>query len=65
MHDDNELDPVERLRAADPAASVEPRAGFADEVVARATAPSTDAASLTETAASSTEARSAEPSPVA
>lgn len=36
-HDD-ELDPVERLRAADPAAGVEPRAGFADEVVARAAA---------------------------
>lgn len=36
-HDD-ELDPVERLRAADPAAGVEPRAGFADEVVARAVA---------------------------
>ena len=38
MNDDNELDPVERLRAADPAAEVEPTAGFADEVVARATA---------------------------
>jgi hypothetical protein len=36
-HDD-ELDPVERLRAADPAASLEPSAGFADEVVARAAA---------------------------
>ncbi|WP_448810620.1 hypothetical protein [Agromyces bauzanensis] len=33
-----ELDPVQRLRAADPAAGVEPRAGFADEVVARAAA---------------------------
>jgi hypothetical protein len=31
-----ELDPVQRLRAADPAADVEPTAGFADEVVARA-----------------------------
>ncbi|GAA1764041.1 hypothetical protein [Agromyces humatus] len=38
MNDDNELDPVARLRAADPAADVEPRAGFSDEVVARATA---------------------------
>jgi hypothetical protein len=38
MHDDNELDPVERLRAADPAAGVEPRAGFVDEVLAMATA---------------------------
>ena len=37
MNDDNELDPVARLRAADPAADVEPRAGFADEVVAQAT----------------------------
>ncbi|MFD4420782.1 hypothetical protein ACFWN7_04660 [Agromyces sp. NPDC058484] len=36
-HDD-ELDPVERLRAADPAADIAPRAGFADEVVARAAA---------------------------
>ena len=41
MHDDNELDPVERLRAADPAAGVEPRAGFVDEVVARATTEAT------------------------
>ena len=39
-HDD-ELDPVERLRAADPAAGVEPRAGFADEVVAQAAADAT------------------------
>lgn len=36
-HDD-ELDAVERLRAADPAADIEPRSGFADEVVARAAA---------------------------
>lgn len=35
MNDDNELDPVARLRAADPAADVEARAGFADDVVAR------------------------------
>ena len=36
MNDDHEhdpeLDPVQRLRAADPAAGVEPSAGFADEV---------------------------------
>jgi hypothetical protein len=38
MNDDKELDPVARLRAADPAAEVEPRDRFADEVVARATA---------------------------
>lgn len=38
MNDDNELDPLARLRAADPAAGVEPRAGFADDVVARAMA---------------------------
>lgn len=37
MNDDNELDPVARLRAADPAVDVEPRDGFADDVVARAT----------------------------
>lgn len=35
MNDDNELDPIARLRATDPAAGVEPRAGFADDVVAR------------------------------
>ncbi|MFF2271132.1 hypothetical protein ACFVTX_02600 [Agromyces sp. NPDC058136] len=35
--DGRETDPVELLRAADPADGVEPRAGFADEVVARAT----------------------------
>ncbi len=37
MNDDHELDPIARLRAADPAADVEPRAGFADDVVARVT----------------------------
>lgn len=37
MTDDNELDPLARLRAADPAAGVEARAGFAADVVARAT----------------------------
>jgi len=37
MNDDHELDPEARLRAADPAAGVEPRAGFVDEVVAAAT----------------------------
>lgn len=35
---EHDLDPVQRLRAADPAAAVEPSAGFADEVVARAAA---------------------------
>ena len=35
MNHDNELDPVARLSAADPAADVEARAGFADDVVAR------------------------------
>jgi hypothetical protein len=35
---EQELDPLQRLRAADPAADVEPNAGFADEVVARAAA---------------------------
>ena len=38
---DPELDAVQRLRAADPAAGVEPSAGFADEVVARAAAETT------------------------
>lgn len=37
MTDDTERDPLARLRAADPAGDVEPRAGFADDVVARAT----------------------------
>lgn len=37
MADDERQDPLERLRAADPAAGVEPRDGFADEVVARVT----------------------------
>ena len=35
---ESELDPVQRLRAADPAADVEPRAGFDGEVVALAAA---------------------------
>src|SRR5918994_1149644 len=38
---EHELDPVQRLRGADPAAGVEPRAGFADEVVVKATAETT------------------------
>lgn len=38
MNDDEQRDPIERLRAADPAAGLEPRAGFTDEVVARAAA---------------------------
>ncbi|HEX6955199.1 MAG TPA: hypothetical protein VF156_10015 [Agromyces sp.] len=38
MNDDEQRDPMHRLRAADPAAGVEPREGFADEVVARAAA---------------------------
>ncbi|MET4637351.1 hypothetical protein [Mycetocola sp. 2940] len=37
MNDDTEFDPVERLRAADPADDLEPRAGFAENVVAQAT----------------------------
>jgi hypothetical protein len=45
MNDDHEhepeLDAVQRLRAADPAAGLEPSAGFADEVVARAAAGTT------------------------
>lgn len=43
-HDDR-LDPLERLRAADPAAGLEPRTGFTDEVVARAAAEGPDATS--------------------
>ncbi|TFD34145.1 hypothetical protein [Cryobacterium cryoconiti] len=37
--DDEQRDPVARLRAADPAGDIEARAGFADEVVARITGP--------------------------
>lgn len=44
MNDDNELDPVARLRAADPAAGVEPRPGFADDVIAQSTAETPGAA---------------------
>ncbi|RXZ67490.1 hypothetical protein [Agromyces albus] len=36
MNDNEQRDPLERLRAADPAAGLEARDGFADEVVARA-----------------------------
>jgi len=41
MTDDNELDPLARLRAADPAADVEAPAGFAARVVAEATGSTT------------------------
>ena len=37
MTNDDELDPVARLRAADPAAEITPRTGFAAEVVSRVT----------------------------
>ncbi|GAA1834392.1 hypothetical protein [Agromyces salentinus] len=37
MNENRDLDPEARLRAADPAADVEPRAGFVDEVVADVT----------------------------
>lgn len=56
MNDDHELDPIARLRAADPAADVEPRAGFADEVVARVTDPASSAA-VADLAAERTERR--------
>lgn len=42
MTDDNELDPVARLRAADPAADLEAPAGFAARVVAEATGTATE-----------------------
>ncbi|WP_290473842.1 hypothetical protein [Leifsonia sp. 71-9] len=44
MTDDNELDPLARLRAADPAADVEAPAGFAAQVVAEATGSTTGGA---------------------
>ncbi|QEO15512.1 hypothetical protein FLP10_14545 [Agromyces intestinalis] len=43
-HHDDDLDPLERLRAADPAAGVEPRDGFVDDVVASVDAAASDAA---------------------
>lgn len=42
MNDDEQRDPLDRLRAADPAAGLEPRDGFADDVVARAAAATPD-----------------------
>ena len=50
MTNDNELDPVARLRAADPAGEVVPRAGFADELLARTLGPGSaaEAASVTD-----------------
>jgi hypothetical protein len=44
MNDDNEFDPIAGLRAADPAAGVEPRPGFSDDVVAGILAHTLDAA---------------------
>lgn len=52
MNDDNELDPLARLRAADPASGVTPRAGFEDDVVARAMAEEPAAAPTEQSAAS-------------
>ncbi|MGH3705099.1 MAG: hypothetical protein ACRDT9_10760, partial [Agromyces sp.] len=46
MNDDNDLDPVARLRAADPAAGVEPRPGFADDVIAQTTTEATAGSAL-------------------
>lgn len=50
MSDDNGRDPLQRLRAADPAADVEPRVGFAEEVVARAAAEQDEPAEVVEIA---------------
>jgi len=60
MNDDreHEIDPVQRLRSADPAAKVEPRAGFADDVVARATAETTAEAPVTDLGAERARRRS-------
>ncbi|MEI5583210.1 MULTISPECIES: hypothetical protein [unclassified Agromyces] len=53
MNDDDQRDPMARLRAADPAAGVEARAGFADEVVARVTgeSPAVDGAPVADLSA--------------
>ncbi len=61
--DEDRRDPVEQLRAADPAAAVEPREGFADEVVARAAAESAEAQAAT--GSGSTDAAASADSPVA
>lgn len=50
MNRDSELDPVARLRGADPARNVEPREGFAADVVARALASNAEAADSAEPA---------------
>lgn len=55
MNDDNELDPVARLRAADPAAGVEPRPGFVEDVIAQSTAETPDAAADDSTSAAVTD----------
>lgn len=55
MDDDEQRDPIERLRAADPAAGVEARDGFAEEVVARAASDDTAAAATAPDAASVTD----------
>ena len=47
---DDQRDPMARLHAADPAAGVEPRDGFADEVVARAAAEAAAEAPVTDLA---------------
>ncbi|QAY73528.1 hypothetical protein ET445_09445 [Agromyces protaetiae] len=57
-----DLDPVARLRDADPAAGIEARAGFADEVVARAAA---DVAADTAPETSGTPETSGHDAPVA
>ncbi|MGR2751281.1 hypothetical protein [Agromyces arachidis] len=44
MDDDEQRDPMQRLRAADPAAGAEPREGFAEEVLMRATSAEAGAA---------------------
>ncbi|MFC9919434.1 hypothetical protein [Agromyces binzhouensis] len=62
--DEDRRDPMEELRAADPAARVEPREGFADEVVASVTADAAGAAAHEATAETTDAATSASP-PVA
>lgn len=47
MNRDSELDPVARLRGADPAQNVEPREGFAADVVARTLATANESADVT------------------
>ncbi|MGW9631036.1 hypothetical protein ACWGST_10060 [Agromyces sp. NPDC055520] len=62
MNDDNDRDPIARLRAADPAAGVEARAGFTDDVLAQTTASNADTSSASNVNASNANTPTPDPS---